>query len=198
MIKITMPSDNMSLKESEALRAPRRGGIYYFFDRFGTIMYVGKSKDLNRRIREHQRNSHFYIYVHYIKLFFADSELEREMYETYAINKHKPRYNSAKVYEDPDNAEYVLELDAIDERMDEIEYLIKEARSRFWYSSGYFWTRETDSEHIRNVEESHYDSESYAWAELGEDLRATEDLRELRAEKIRLRGRRKTVESFIL
>ena len=85
------------LELTEAL--PRRPGVYLFRDRGGTVIYVGKAKNLRTRVR-----SYFYgdtrktvgqmlRDLHTIDHRVCDTELEAEVTELRLITAHRPRYN---------------------------------------------------------------------------------------------------------
>jgi DNA polymerase-3 subunit epsilon len=78
---------------------PRKPGVYLFRDRDGTVIYVGKAKNLRTRVR-----SYFYgddrrsvaqmlrdlTVIDYIE---TSTELEAEVTELRLIHAHRPRYN---------------------------------------------------------------------------------------------------------
>jgi hypothetical protein len=78
------------------------GGIYRIYSETGKILYVGKAKCFKSRVGAHLRGttntsnvSHLF---HYAEIFELKNEVDRDIYETYLINKLKPKYNVSKVY----------------------------------------------------------------------------------------------------
>ena len=55
----------------------------------GVVVYIGKSKNIKNRVREHKRDKNFNE-IHSI-LFRNDGDID--LYEPYLINKYKPMYN---------------------------------------------------------------------------------------------------------
>ena len=78
------------------------GGIYFLYDKDGTLLYVGQTKNFYTRLSQHlagRDNSRWFSdMIHIIRLYCVDDPFEREVYETYAINEYKPSYNSSKVF----------------------------------------------------------------------------------------------------
>lgn len=71
------------------------GGIYFIYNEYGNLVYIGKSANLRNRLY-----SHFKIHKEYESFRFIqiDDEFDREIYETYYINKFKPSNNKDKKY----------------------------------------------------------------------------------------------------
>jgi len=78
---------------------PRRAGVYFFVDRDGTVIYVGKAKNLRNRVR-----SYFYgdtrrtvdqmlRDLRRVDHRVCETELEAEITELRLIAAHLPRYN---------------------------------------------------------------------------------------------------------
>ncbi len=82
---------------TEAL--PRRAGVYLFVDRDGTVIYVGKAKDLRTRVRSYfygdtRRNiAQMLRDLERIDHVVCETELEAEITELRLIAAHRPRYN---------------------------------------------------------------------------------------------------------
>lgn len=108
MINISMPKDRISYRVEKINSTPKYGGVYFLFNQHKHLIYIGKTNCFRRRMFQHRRNSAFFTYVAFIKLFRADAELERELYETHAINKYRPYYNKAKLY-DPNEVDHRYE-----------------------------------------------------------------------------------------
>ena len=86
---------------SEQLKIlPELSGSYQFFDSEGTIIYVGKAKNLKKRVSSYfnrsNRSEKLRVMVPKIaKLEFiiTNSEIEALILESHLIKKHKPKYN---------------------------------------------------------------------------------------------------------
>lgn len=85
----------------EYLRLPNRPGIYKFFDDANTIIYVGKAKDLRKRVasyftKSNLENRKTYRLVSEIKLIefvIVQSEFDALLLENNLIKENQPRYN---------------------------------------------------------------------------------------------------------
>ena len=104
---------------SEKMAAiPGKTGVYYFYDSQGSIIYVGKSKDIHQRVLTHFSNSQTKKAIE-MRDKIADvsweetgSELVALLLESSEIKKHKPLYNRSQrrssfnfglfSFEDPD------------------------------------------------------------------------------------------------
>lgn len=112
-ITIVLPENHITKAEIERVRRQdsikKKGGVYFFYDDRDILMYVGKAKCLSSRINQHMNSSDknttaasssTHNVKHNLKkcsLFLCEDELDREIYETYAINTLKPKLNRAKV-----------------------------------------------------------------------------------------------------
>ncbi len=78
---------------------PRRPGVYLFKDRTGTVIYVGKAKDLRSRVRSYfygdERRSVAAMLreLAEIEHRVCETELEAEIAELRLIQAHRPRHN---------------------------------------------------------------------------------------------------------
>lgn len=79
---------------------PDLSGSYQFFDKNDEIIYVGKAKNLKRRVHSYFNKNHdspkLKIMVPQIKkiqFIVTDSEVEALILESHLIKKHKPKYN---------------------------------------------------------------------------------------------------------
>lgn len=97
---------------------PGKTGVYYFYDAQGSIIYIGKSKDIHQRVLTHFGNSQTKKAIE-MRDKIADlsweetgSELVALLLESAEIKKHKPLYNRSQrrsafnyglfSFEDPD------------------------------------------------------------------------------------------------
>ncbi len=97
MIKLSIPKHLTDKVKS----IPEKPGIYQMKDSDGNIIYIGKSKCLNKRVRSYFYNNHqwnkikrmvFNIYD--IDFIVTDTHLEAQILECALIKKIKPTYNS--------------------------------------------------------------------------------------------------------
>ena len=80
---------------------PRSPGIYKMIDKDGKIIYIGKAKDLKKRIRQYfqknyehsTRTKKLLENVEDIKIIAVDSDLEAIILEHNLIKEFKPKYN---------------------------------------------------------------------------------------------------------
>lgn len=79
---------------------PSRPGIYQFFSGNGELLYVGKAKDLKKRVSSYFNKSHdsrkldvLVGKIAEIKHFVVDSESDALLLENNLIKEHQPRYN---------------------------------------------------------------------------------------------------------
>lgn len=108
IVIITMPffmNTDQELKTSEYLKGivtnlPEKPGIYQYLDAEGTIIYVGKAKNLKRRVysyfsKEHQPGKTRVLVskIADIRYIVVNSEEDALLLENNLIKKYKPRYN---------------------------------------------------------------------------------------------------------
>src|SRR5688572_25337242 len=80
-------------------RVPHAPGVYLWKDPQGTILYVGKSKDLRDRMRSylganlHPKTRRLMSLVTDFDTVITSSELEAFLLEMNLIKQHRPRYN---------------------------------------------------------------------------------------------------------
>jgi DNA polymerase III subunit epsilon len=100
---------NLGIRESklplainlERLHAlPESTGVYYFYDQFGDIIYVGKSINIKKRVMQHfakitNKASKMQQRVHDISHEITGSELAALLLENNEIKKHQPDINRA-------------------------------------------------------------------------------------------------------
>lgn len=108
IVIITMPffmNADQELKTSEYLKGivsnlPEKPGIYQYLNTEGTIIYVGKAKNLKRRVysyfsKEHQPGKTRVLVskIADIRYIVVNSEEDALLLENNLIKKYKPRYN---------------------------------------------------------------------------------------------------------
>lgn len=80
---------------------PNDPGVYQYFDDAGKIIYVGKAKNLKKRVssyfnKEQHENGKTHVLVKKIadiKTIIVDTEMDALLLENNMIKKHQPRYN---------------------------------------------------------------------------------------------------------
>ncbi|MFJ7977413.1 nucleotide excision repair endonuclease [Peribacillus sp. NPDC096379] len=122
MINITIPTADLTIKQRKQIvegdepiipdiygfidfhLIPRdKGGIFTFFNNEGQLLFVGKARKLRQRIKKHFEDSVSPIKLHRnevsrIEICYVEDPTDREIYETYIINKLEAAYNVDKVF----------------------------------------------------------------------------------------------------
>ncbi len=97
-----MKLDQLKIKLENALQGlPQDPGIYQFFDAKGTIIYVGKAKNLKNRVRSYFQNQQNHNgktrslvrNIHDLKYIIVKSEQDALLLENTLIKEHWPKYN---------------------------------------------------------------------------------------------------------
>lgn len=152
MININIPSDKIEIvwNELRFIHNPQNGtksieqlkaipddisGIYKLFSKDKTLLYIGKAKHIRRRIHQHlmSEDGELYDYRIHIKgfsYFVVDDPVERDIYETYMINKLKPKLNSSKVYTYNNSKDEYKTEEMINKELKFREELINKFRNR--------------------------------------------------------------------
>ena len=93
-----MPFDDYIKKQ--LLLLPDSPGVYQFFNAEGVIIYVGKAKNLKRRVSSYFNKVHDSVktnilvkHIRDIKYIVVSSEKEALLLENNFIKKYQPRYN---------------------------------------------------------------------------------------------------------
>lgn len=96
---------NTTNKNIESLKSlvsvlPNKPGIYQYFDDTGKIIYIGKAKDLRKRVssyfsktHDHRKTSLLVRNIADIKHMVVQSEQDALLLENNLIKKYQPRYN---------------------------------------------------------------------------------------------------------
>jgi excinuclease ABC subunit C len=82
-------------------KLPQKPGVYQFFDSQGTIIYVGKAKNLRKRVVSYFTRSDAHSYKHSalvskisdIKYVLVENESDALLLENNLIKEYQPRYN---------------------------------------------------------------------------------------------------------
>jgi len=92
-----MEQDDISLQVKTLPSSP---GVYQYFDDKGTIIYVGKAKNLKKRVRSYFTKTHdnqktriLVKKIVRIEHIVVASEMDALLLENNLIKKYKPRYN---------------------------------------------------------------------------------------------------------
>jgi len=80
---------------------PNKPGVYQYFDKNGEVIYVGKAKNIKKRVssyfnKSHYENHRLYVLVsriHDIQYIVVESESDALLLENNLIKKYQPRYN---------------------------------------------------------------------------------------------------------
>jgi len=79
---------------------PHLSGCYLYYDKNGEIIYVGKAKDLKKRVSSYFREKQdrinvrvFQSQIERLEYIITDSEVEALILESHLIKKHQPKYN---------------------------------------------------------------------------------------------------------
>ncbi|MDP1417109.1 nucleotide excision repair endonuclease [Peribacillus simplex] len=122
MIKIEIPAADISIKQRKQViegdeavipeiygfidfhLIPRdKGGIILFYNEKDELIFVGKARKLRPRVKKHFEDNVSPIKDHRnevkkIDILLVEDAMEREIYETYMINKLHAKYNVDKVF----------------------------------------------------------------------------------------------------
>lgn len=90
---------NITLEKLHAL--PDTCGVYYFYNEYSKIIYVGKSKNIRKRVMSHfakqtEKSRKLYQAVHEITCEETGSELVALLYESHEIKNLHPEINRAQ------------------------------------------------------------------------------------------------------
>lgn len=86
--------------EAKLKTLPEKPGIYQYFDEQGKIIYVGKAKNLKKRVGSYFHKNHddgktrvMVSRISDIQILVVDTELDALLLENNLIKKYQPRYN---------------------------------------------------------------------------------------------------------
>jgi len=111
-----------NISSAQVMALPEETGVYYFHDQQGHVIYVGKSKNIKKRIISHfamdyksRKSIEFKNNIADISYEVTGSELVALLLESDEIKKIKPKYNSAQkrtgafygVFEEVDKNGYI-------------------------------------------------------------------------------------------
>ena len=79
---------------------PQNAGVYQYFDKKGKLLYIGKAKNLKKRVssyftkqQEHGRTRVLVSKIQDIKYVVVETEMDALLLENNLIKKHQPKYN---------------------------------------------------------------------------------------------------------
>lgn len=79
---------------------PSQPGVYRYYDEEGTLLYIGKAKDLRKRVSSYfTKNDHTFRIaymvrkIHKLEFTIVDTEQDAFLLENSLIKKYQPRYN---------------------------------------------------------------------------------------------------------
>ena len=94
--------ENFSHFKNILASLPDKPGVYQYFDKHGKIIYIGKAKNLKKRVSSYFSKNHVYGKLLYLVTSIADikyivvsTELDALLLENNLIKKYQPRYNAA-------------------------------------------------------------------------------------------------------
>ncbi|MGM0581238.1 MAG: exonuclease domain-containing protein [Bacteroidota bacterium] len=106
--------ENLERSVFEAL--PESPGVYYFLNQKSQIIYVGKAKNIKKRVSNHFGGSKlevakqaFQSQIHHVDYYLTGNELIALLHESHEIRKNWPRYNRAQKNNSPGYSIYLYE-----------------------------------------------------------------------------------------
>jgi DNA polymerase-3 subunit epsilon len=100
--KVRQKSVTRDINRSLTENLPRKTGVYYFYDKAGEIIYVGKSVNIRERVLSHLNNNldkkelEMKSRLHEVRFQVTGSELVALLLESAEIKKYQPVYNRAQ------------------------------------------------------------------------------------------------------
>lgn len=122
LINIEMPKPDLVIRQREQVIKPgeveitpffgfidfhkitrENGGIFFFYNEQNELLFVGKARKIRQRIKKHFEDNvspvkNHRAEIHKIEVYEIPDPMEREIYETYAINQFRAKYNIDKVF----------------------------------------------------------------------------------------------------
>jgi DNA polymerase III subunit epsilon len=104
------------LPAEQVEQLPTGPGVYYFHDKKGKIIYVGKAVNLQQRVKSHfsnnddgKRKQQFLLHIYSVTYKVCSSELSALILESVEIRKSWPKYNSSQKKYHPEYGLYTFE-----------------------------------------------------------------------------------------
>lgn len=127
IIEIDVPDNYLTVDSMEVRRKKKYDipGVYVFYSKDDTPLYVGKTVSFKRRFNGHAASSEFYPLASYARLYEVKREYDKDIFETYLINELRPEYNRAKTFYARREYEDMLDdiIESIEEKLQEIRDL---------------------------------------------------------------------------
>ena len=95
--------------------------VYKHLNNEEEIIYIGKSKSLLHRQRQHSKNSEWFDEIDSIEYCVLDSKIEMDIVELYLINTLNPKYNKKDKREDKFGTVNISELNWLEFDMSELD-----------------------------------------------------------------------------
>ncbi|MFW6100883.1 MAG: GIY-YIG nuclease family protein, partial [Bacteroidota bacterium] len=94
-------SDESDFFDDKVASLPNKPGVYQYLDKKGEVIYVGKAKDLKKRVSSYFNKSRYENHrlqilvsrIHDIQYIVVESESDALLLENNLIKKYQPRYN---------------------------------------------------------------------------------------------------------
>ena len=89
----------MAIPKKHTKTIPKAAGIYYFKDKDGIVLYVGKAKSLANRVNSYFQKGHDWKVVALVEEYadidyiLTKNETEALLLEAQMVKEHKPKYN---------------------------------------------------------------------------------------------------------
>jgi DNA polymerase-3 subunit epsilon len=106
--------ENLDRKVYEEL--PEAAGVYYFVNAKNQIIYVGKAKNIKKRVGNHFGGSKlevakqaFQSQIHHVDYYLTGNELVALLHESHEIRKNWPKYNRAQKNNSPGYSIHIYE-----------------------------------------------------------------------------------------
>ena len=98
---VVIPSINGFIDLHEIPRD--KGGIFMFYNINDELLFVGKARKLRQRVKKHLEDNVSPVKNHRDEIYSIDvsiveDPMDREIYETYIINRLRSKYNVEKVF----------------------------------------------------------------------------------------------------
>ncbi len=133
-------SDTLTNLRKRVARASTKPGVYRWLDKDGTIIYVGKAKNLRNRLKSYVManagkgqgpwKQSMFLQLADLDVTVTNTELEALMLETNLIKQHRPKYNV--LMKDDKNYVYVrITLNEAYPRLDVVRKLEKDGANYF-------------------------------------------------------------------
>lgn len=106
----------MFIEKSFRNELPQEPGCYLFYDKCGNIIYIGKSKNIKKRVasyfnhvhKNHDKTEQLVRAITHIRVILTETETEALLLECDLIKEHKPKFNRMLIR---DRVFYYLSID---------------------------------------------------------------------------------------